>query len=54
MSVSKQQFITSFFKKKPEEVSNRVSDVTETWEPLFYYRELFDTILEHLEDVKRD
>ena len=54
MSVSKQQFITSFFKKKPEEELNRVSNVTETWEPLFYDRERVDTILDHLEDVKRD
>ena len=54
MSISKQQFITSFFKKKPGEESNRVSDVTETWEPLFYDRERVDTILDHLDDVKRD
>ena len=54
MSISKQQFITSFFKKKPGEESNRVSDVTETWEPLFYDRERVDTILDHLDDVKKD
>ena len=54
MSLAKQQFITSFFKKKPEDELNRVSKVAEMWEPLFYDRERVDSILNHLEYVKRD